>query len=119
MFGRELLCPLDLLKRETDIEVPESQETLKKSRRFAVGERVLIRQFLKKPDWIEGELLRRRTMILACKKLLRKGSVSPQPHEENEPDRTSNPIADRLERSRRSLGHNARRDTVEFCCSTT
>ncbi|KAL1447424.1 hypothetical protein MTO96_044298 [Rhipicephalus appendiculatus] len=59
MLGRELPCPLDLLKRETDIQIPESQETLNKSRRFAVGERVLIRQFLKKPDWIEGELLRR------------------------------------------------------------
>ncbi|XP_037521382.1 uncharacterized protein K02A2.6-like [Rhipicephalus sanguineus] len=59
MFGRELLCPLDLLKRETEIHIPESQETLTKSRRFAVGERVLIRQFLKKPDWIEGEILRR------------------------------------------------------------
>lgn len=40
MFGRELLCPLDLLKRETEIQIPESQETLPKSRRFAVGERV-------------------------------------------------------------------------------
>ncbi|XP_037504904.1 uncharacterized protein K02A2.6-like [Rhipicephalus sanguineus] len=58
MFGRELLCPLDLLKRETDIPIPESQETLTKSRRFAVGDKVLIRQFLKKPDWIEGEILR-------------------------------------------------------------
>ncbi|KAL1482474.1 hypothetical protein MTO96_033770 [Rhipicephalus appendiculatus] len=59
MFGRELLCPLDLLKRETDIQIFESQETLNKSRRFTVGERVLIRQFLSKSDWIEGELLRR------------------------------------------------------------
>ncbi|KAL1433313.1 hypothetical protein MTO96_012710 [Rhipicephalus appendiculatus] len=59
IFGRELLCPLDLLKRETDIQIPESQETLTKSRRFAVGERVLIWQFLKKPDWIEGQILRR------------------------------------------------------------
>ncbi|KAL1430193.1 hypothetical protein MTO96_015309 [Rhipicephalus appendiculatus] len=58
-FGRELLCPLDLLKRETNIQIPESQETLTKSRRFAVGERALIRQFLKKPDWIEGQILRR------------------------------------------------------------
>lgn len=59
MFGRELLCPLDLLKRETDKRSPESQEALQKSRRFAIGDRVLIRQFLKKPDWIEGEILRR------------------------------------------------------------
>lgn len=59
MFGRELLCPLDLLKRETDKRSPESQEALQESRRFAIGDRVLIRQFLKKPDWIEGEILRR------------------------------------------------------------
>lgn len=59
MFGRELLCPLDLLKRETNKRSPESQEALQKSRRFAIGDRVLIRQFLKKPDWIEGEILRR------------------------------------------------------------
>ncbi|KAL1445635.1 hypothetical protein MTO96_044906 [Rhipicephalus appendiculatus] len=59
MFGRELLCPLELLKREPAIQITESQETLTKSCRFSVGERVLIRQFLKKPDWIEGQLLRR------------------------------------------------------------
>ncbi|KAL1466663.1 hypothetical protein MTO96_026465 [Rhipicephalus appendiculatus] len=59
MFGRELPCHLDLLKREADKQIPESQEALQKSRRFAIGDRVLIRQFLKKPDWIEGEILHR------------------------------------------------------------
>ncbi|XP_037505806.1 uncharacterized protein K02A2.6-like [Rhipicephalus sanguineus] len=40
-----LLCPLDLLKRETEIQILESQETLTKPRRFAAEEKVLIRQF--------------------------------------------------------------------------
>ncbi|KAL1442751.1 hypothetical protein MTO96_046261 [Rhipicephalus appendiculatus] len=60
MFGRELPCNLDLLKRERPISrFLRARRHCKKSRRFAIGDRVLIRQFLKKPDWIEGEILHR------------------------------------------------------------
>ncbi|KAL1420638.1 hypothetical protein MTO96_023887 [Rhipicephalus appendiculatus] len=60
MFHRELLCPLDLLKRETDTQIPESPGDIdKKSRRFAVGESAYPALFEKKPDWIEGQILRR------------------------------------------------------------
>uniref|UniRef100_A0A147BAS0 Putative tick transposon n=1 Tax=Ixodes ricinus TaxID=34613 RepID=A0A147BAS0_IXORI len=69
MFGRELPCPLDLLQPKTAMEAKESQEPLGPARRFARGERELVRQFLAKPDWVRGKILLRagpRSWLIEC-----------------------------------------------------
>lgn len=67
MFGRELPTLLDHVVPTK--ATPVATETLPRNRQLQVGGHVMIRQFLKKPEWITGTLVRKfgpRSWLVQC-----------------------------------------------------
>lgn len=67
MFGRELPTLLDRLVPTA--ESPRLTEKLPRNRQLQPGEEVMVRQFLKKPNWIPGTLVKpmgRRSWLVKC-----------------------------------------------------